>query len=275
MLCPSSTSLGWRGESSMRRSHRFRPPLQPPPSKYVRAPPPFCSYIDLPSGDSWMVIAGSSRGDLRRALDCGPYIIRAGRYIHNRRMRLARVRRGGGLCLAVKAENGWMETPTTLVEISAGAEPTPEGEPIPNPEFGPLLSDPCKIICIGRNYSEHAREMGNSDSPWPEVFLRLPTTVTGPFDEIKVPAVSDHVDYEGELAVVIGRGGRHISAADAHDAILGYTIVNDISVRDWQKRGQQFTPGKNFDGTLPVGPELVTADELDMSDLALETRLNG
>jgi 2-keto-4-pentenoate hydratase/2-oxohepta-3-ene-1,7-dioic acid hydratase in catechol pathway len=130
-------------------------------------------------------------------------------------------------------------------------------------------------VCVGRNYREHVSEMGNDESPWPETFLRLPSTVTGPYDEIKLPAQSEQVDYEGELAVVIGRGGRNIPAAEAERAIFGYTIVNDVSVRDWQRRGQQWTPGKNFDGTLPVGPELVTADELDWRDRGLETRLNG
>jgi 2-keto-4-pentenoate hydratase/2-oxohepta-3-ene-1,7-dioic acid hydratase in catechol pathway len=138
-----------------------------------------------------------------------------------------------------------------------------------------VLDHPSRIICVGRNYSEHTREMGNIESPWPETFLRLPSTVIGPHDEIRLPAVSEQVDYEGELAVLIGRGGRHIPAAEAEQAILGYTIVNDVSVRDWQRRGQQWTPGKNFDGTLPVGPELVSSDELDWRDLKLETRVNG
>jgi 2-keto-4-pentenoate hydratase/2-oxohepta-3-ene-1,7-dioic acid hydratase in catechol pathway len=190
-------------------------------------------------------------------------------------LRLAQVRRDGRLSLAVKTDAGWVEAPGTLAGAAANGIETPDGEPLHGPEFGPLLDHPGKIICVGRNYSEHVNEMGNVESPWPETFLRLPNTVTGPYDEIKVPAVSSHVDYEGELAVVIGRGGRHIPAAEAEQAIFGYTIVNDVSIRDWQRRGQQWTPGKNFDGTLPVGPELVTADELDWRDLKLETRVNG
>ena len=87
--------------------------------------------------------------------------------------------------------------------------------------------------------------------------------------------MSECVDFEAELAIVIGRGGRNIAAKEAEQAIFGYTVVNDVSIRDWQKRGQQWTPGKNFDGTLPVGPELVTADELDVGNLHLESRLNG
>jgi 2-keto-4-pentenoate hydratase/2-oxohepta-3-ene-1,7-dioic acid hydratase in catechol pathway len=107
------------------------------------------------------------------------------------------------------------------------------------------------------------------------VFLRIDTTVTGPFDDVPIPALSEKLDYEGELAVVIGREGRHIAAADALDHVLGFCVANDISARDWQWRGGQWTPGKNFDGTLPLGPELVTPDELSWDDALLETRLNG
>jgi acylpyruvate hydrolase len=138
-----------------------------------------------------------------------------------------------------------------------------------------VLDDLRRIICVGRNYAEHNREMGGTESAWPETFLRLSSTVIGPGDPIRIPDVSEQVDYEGELGVVIGTGGRHIAAEDAERHVLGYTAVNDVSVRDWQKRGQQFTPGKNFDGTLPVGPKLVSAGELDWRGLGLETRLNG
>jgi acylpyruvate hydrolase len=192
-------------------------------------------------------------------------------------VRLAQIRQNGVLRLAVKTDAGWVGAPGTLrlADVAATGLEAPRGEPVDNPEFGPFLDEPGKLICVGRNYSEHARELGNAESPWPETFLRLPTTVTGPHDEIRVPAVSHQVDYEGELGFVIGKPGRHIPASQAEQHVFGYTIVNDVTVRDWQKRGQQFTPGKNFDGTLPVGPELVTADELDWRGLKLETRLNG
>jgi acylpyruvate hydrolase len=132
-----------------------------------------------------------------------------------------------------------------------------------------------RIICVGRNYAEHSREMGDPPPTWPETFLRLASTVIGPDEPIRIPAVSEQVDYEGELAVVIGTGGRHVPATEAEQHIRGYTIANDVSVRDWQRRGQQFTPGKNFDATLPVGPRVVPAAELDPSKLRLETRLNS
>jgi acylpyruvate hydrolase len=200
-------------------------------------------------------------------------------------VRLAHVRHNGELRLAVKADGAWVDVAEATGDegmstlsgyLARGAELLDlSGHARNKPEFGPVLDDPRRIICVGRNYGEHTREMGNTESPWPETFLRLPSTVIGPHDEIRLPAVSEQVDYEGELAVVIGRGGRHIPAAEAEQVILGYTIVNDVSVRDWQRRGQQWTPGKNFDGTLPVGPELVTADELDWRELELETRVNG
>lgn len=142
-------------------------------------------------------------------------------------------------------------------------------------ELGPPIDAPRRIICVGRNYRDHAEEMGGDLPTWPETFLRMPSTVIGPADEVRAPSVSECVDYEAELAIVIGRGGRNIAAKDADQAILGYTCVNDVSIRDWQKRGQQWTSGKNFDGTLPVGPEIVTADELDIGNLHLESRLNG
>jgi acylpyruvate hydrolase len=177
----------------------------------------------------------------------------------------------------VNTGSGWVEAPgePRLREVAASGLEVPDAEPIGHPQFGPLLDHPGKLICVWRNYGEHARELGNPESAWPETFLRLPSTLIGPGDEIRVPAVSTQVDYEGELALVIGKGGRHIPASRAEQHVFGYTIANDVTVRDWQWRGQQFTPGKNFDGTLPVGPDLVTADELDWRGLRLETRLNG
>ncbi len=150
-----------------------------------------------------------------------------------------------------------------------GATPAP---PVPT---GAVHDSPERIFCVGRNYAEHRNEFGNAPTPWPEVFLRLGSSVIGPYDDVLRPSVSERLDYEGELALIIGRPGRHIAAAEALTHVFGYTVANDVSVRDWQHRGRQWTGGKNFDATLPLGPVLVTADELDASDLALSTRLNG
>jgi 2-keto-4-pentenoate hydratase/2-oxohepta-3-ene-1,7-dioic acid hydratase in catechol pathway len=136
------------------------------------------------------------------------------------------------------------------------------------------LAPGARIFCVGRNYATHRDELRNSPTPWPEVFLRLPSTAAAADADIVVPAASSRFDYEGELGVIIGRGGRNIPATDASDHVGGLCVVNDFTARDWQWRGKQWTPGKNFDRTLPVSPA-VEAAGIDWSDLALETRLNG
>ncbi len=143
-------------------------------------------------------------------------------------------------------------------------------------ELGPAVPAPGRILCLGLNYREHALEGGRKEAPtWPEAFVRGTGSVLGPYADLVKPAFSAHFDYEGELGVVIGSGGRYIAAEDALSAVAGYVVLNDASAREWQRAGTQWTPGKNFDGSMPVGPEIVTVDELDLSDLALTTRLNG
>jgi len=208
-------------------------------------------------------------------------------------MRLAHVRDGSRLRLHAASGGAWIDVGSAagderLDTLSGLLEGGPDAwdrvrgaiEPgaAPAADPGPLaavLDRPGRVFCVGRNYVEHVEEFKNVAAPWPEVFLRLDSTVTGPFDDIPRPSLTDRLDYEGELGVVIGRGGRHIAAADALAHVFGYTVTNDLSVRDWQQRGKQWTAGKNFDGTLPVGPHVVTADELDGTDLALTTRVNG
>ena len=142
-------------------------------------------------------------------------------------------------------------------------------------EFAPAVPAPERILCLGLNYREHALEGGRSVPTWPDTFVRGHQTLIGPYADLVKPALSDTFDYEGELGIVIGAGGRYIPASKALDAIAGFTVLNDASVRDWQRAGSQWTPGKNFDGTMPIGPEVVTPDEVDVSDLALTTELNG
>ena len=110
---------------------------------------------------------------------------------------------------------------------------------------------------------------------WPETFVRGTDSVTAPYGDLVKPELSSRFDYEGELGVVIGRGGRYIAADDALDAVAGFVVLNDATAREWQRASSQWTPGKNFDGTMPIGPELVTTDEIDASDVELTTRLNG
>lgn len=121
---------------------------------------------------------------------------------------------------------------------------------------------PGKIICIGLNYSDHAAETGQAIPAFPVVFAKYNNTVIGPGDSIILPKVTQQVDYEAELGVVIGRTARHVSEADALSYVGGYLIVNDVSARDYQNRTSQWTMGKTFDTFAPMGPALVTADEI-------------
>jgi 2-keto-4-pentenoate hydratase/2-oxohepta-3-ene-1,7-dioic acid hydratase in catechol pathway len=142
--------------------------------------------------------------------------------------------------------------------------------------FAPVIPDPDKVICIGLNYAEHVRETGRTVTEKPALFPRFSGCQVGHLQPMIKPAVSDEFDYEGELAVIIGTAGRHITAEDALAHVAGYACYNDGSIRDWQRHTSQFLPGKNFAGTGSFGPWMVTADEIpDPSQLSLETRLNG
>ncbi|MEP7022596.1 MAG: fumarylacetoacetate hydrolase family protein [Actinomycetota bacterium] len=143
-------------------------------------------------------------------------------------------------------------------------------------DFAPAVPEPARILCLGLNYREHALEGGRQVPTWPEAFVRGRDSVLGPYADLVKPTLTERFDYEGELGIVIGSGGgRYIPRAKAFDAIAGYVVLNDASARDWQRAGTQWTAGKNFEGSMPIGPELVTTDELDISDLALTTVLNG
>jgi 2-keto-4-pentenoate hydratase/2-oxohepta-3-ene-1,7-dioic acid hydratase in catechol pathway len=141
-------------------------------------------------------------------------------------------------------------------------------------KFRPLIPQPNKILCAGVNYRSHAAEVGRELPKQPSMFIRFADTLVGHDGEMIRPKISDNFDYEGELTLVIGKGGRHIPAEHALDHVAGYTIFVDGSVRDYQKFS--VTSGKNWPGTGPLGPWLVTADEIpDPSKLTLTTRLNG
>jgi 2-keto-4-pentenoate hydratase/2-oxohepta-3-ene-1,7-dioic acid hydratase in catechol pathway len=136
---------------------------------------------------------------------------------------------------------------------------------------------PGKTICIGLNYRAHAIEGGNPIPDYPAVFLRVATSLLGPREAMIYPEVSDQLDYEAELAVVIGKSATNVSAADALDHVAGYSCFNDGSVRNYQRLSSQWTMGKNFDKTGGFGPELVTPDELPAggAPLRIVSRLNG
>jgi 2-keto-4-pentenoate hydratase/2-oxohepta-3-ene-1,7-dioic acid hydratase in catechol pathway len=145
-------------------------------------------------------------------------------------------------------------------------------------ELLPVVPHPPKIICVARNYGEHAAEAKVELLEVPNLFIRFPRSLVAHGAPILVPKVSSQVDWEAELAVVIGRPGKHISAAQAYEHVAGYAPFNDVSIRDWQLRKPpiQFGAGKNFDGSGPFGPELVTRDEVPRPDqLPIELQLNG
>jgi 2-keto-4-pentenoate hydratase/2-oxohepta-3-ene-1,7-dioic acid hydratase in catechol pathway len=170
--------------------------------------------------------------------------------------------------------------PDLKTYLSSGAKPTIPANaprhPLNTITFLPPITNPDKIICIGLNFMKHILE-GNRPVPTqPTIFTRFANSQTGHLQPLVRPAISDHFDFEGELALVVGKAGRHISRADAASHIAGYSCYNDGSVRDWQHHTTQFTPGKNFHATGGFGPWLVTPDEFgDSANATLITRLNG
>lgn len=141
---------------------------------------------------------------------------------------------------------------------------------------GATLLPPCvptKIVCVGRNYADHAKELGNEAPAEPIIFLKPVSALLPPNGIIERPAISNRVDHEGELAIIIGQRAKHVKAADWRDYVLGFSCANDVTARDIQKRDVQFTRGKSFDTFCPIGPCIET--DLDVSDLALTVRVNG
>ena len=142
--------------------------------------------------------------------------------------------------------------------------------------YNPVIPNPDKIICAGLNYHAHIEETGRKETPNPVLFSRYAGSQIGHNEPLVKPLESDMFDYEGEVAVIIGKEGRRISEATAMEYVAGYAPYNDGSVRDWQRHTHQFLPGKNFEGTGGFGPWMTTADEIeDYTKLKLTTRLNG
>ncbi|MBR0796693.1 fumarylacetoacetate hydrolase family protein [Bradyrhizobium jicamae] len=142
--------------------------------------------------------------------------------------------------------------------------------------FDPVIPNPDKIICVGLNYRDHVAETGRTVTEKPALFARYAGSQIGHLAPLVTPKVSDEFDYEGELAVIIGKSGRHIAARDALAHVAGYACYNEGSIRDWQRHTTQFLSGKTFAGTGAFGPWMVTSDEIaDPSKLTLETRING
>jgi 2-keto-4-pentenoate hydratase/2-oxohepta-3-ene-1,7-dioic acid hydratase in catechol pathway len=140
----------------------------------------------------------------------------------------------------------------------------------------PVIPNPGKIFCVGLNYKSHVAEMKRADSEYPAIFIRFADSLTAHDAPLPKPAGTQRFDFEGELAVIIGKGGRHIAPDQAWDHIAGYACFMDGTARDWQRHTHQWGPGKNFPKTGPLGPFMATRDVItDVNTLTLETRLNG
>jgi acylpyruvate hydrolase len=207
-------------------------------------------------------------------------------------VRLATINTSAGLRLHVRGRSGYvdlaeatgnprfgdvqsfLEDGVTAMD-AARAAAAGGGREFQPEEFGPSVPAPERILCLGLNYSEHIAEGGRQTPSFPDAFVRSRETVIAPYADLVRPALTSRYDYEGELGIVIGAGGRYIPADKAMDAIAGFTVLNDASARDWQRAASQWTAGKNFDGSMPLGPEIVTPDEVNILDVALTTTLNG
>jgi 2-keto-4-pentenoate hydratase/2-oxohepta-3-ene-1,7-dioic acid hydratase in catechol pathway len=214
-------------------------------------------------------------------------------------MRMASWQWGGRDHVGTVSPDGREATPLAVADASRGVLPLIQmlarGESLPSPSSARLpvevitlrapLPRPLRsLFCVGRNYHAHAAELATTvfsttmpSDPWPIVFGKLPECVIGPFDAVQmpVPAASVQIDYESELAVVIGRSGRDIPRSRAMDHVCGYTIVNDVTARDVQMRHQQWDLGKSFDTFCPMGPWIVTSDELDGRTTRVRGWVNG
>ncbi|MFC9502774.1 fumarylacetoacetate hydrolase family protein [Streptomyces sp. NPDC057002] len=196
-------------------------------------------------------------------------------------MRLATLRVGDGTRAARREGDSYVLLPDADLGVLlgsggdwAGAAAGAEGERVAASDavFAPLVPHPNKVICLGLNYATHIKEMGRDTPQYPTLFAKYDGSLIGAYDEVTMPLVSDRVDWEAELGFVIGRAARHVPKAKALDYVAGYTVVNDVTVRDYQRRTREFLAGKTFEATTPVGPELVTADEFGGAEPDLEIR---
>jgi 2-keto-4-pentenoate hydratase/2-oxohepta-3-ene-1,7-dioic acid hydratase in catechol pathway len=192
-------------------------------------------------------------------------------------VKLARIRsETGAPQLAVQNGDGFHPVDGDVTSVIAGGAPEPAGGAIATAELlAPV--EPSKIVCIGLNYLDHIRECNLEVPQVPLVFAKFPSSLVGPTEPIRIPTgLTTRVDWEVELAVVIGRRARDVSRQDALDHVFGYTVANDVSARDLQFSDGQWVRGKSLDTFCPVGPVVVTADEIpDPQALRLTTRVNG
>ncbi|MEU5269052.1 fumarylacetoacetate hydrolase family protein [Streptomyces hygroscopicus] len=196
-------------------------------------------------------------------------------------MRLATLRTAEGTRAARRDGESYVLLPHSDVSslLNSGenwleAAGAADGERLADAEadFAPVVPHPNKIICLGLNYATHIKEMGRDTPRYPTLFAKYDGSLIGAHDPITLPKVSDTVDWEAELAFVIGRAARHVPKSDALQYVAGYSVANDVTVREYQRRTREFLAGKTFEGTTPIGPELVTADEFGGKEPDLEIR---
>lgn len=156
-----------------------------------------------------------------------------------------------------------------LAEVATG----PSHE-LATADLAPVVTAPGKIVCVGLNYRNHILEMGRELPRYPTLFTKYPEALIGPHDDIQVPPESDRIDWEAELAVVIGTTVRRATGAQAREAIAGYTVLNDVTMRDWQYRSPQWFQGKSWENSTPLGPVLVTPEEL-AADAVMTAAVDG
>ncbi len=187
-------------------------------------------------------------------------------------MRLATIRLADGRTEAARVDGeravllGHADVGALLRDGGLGAAARPVGAedttvPLAGADLAPVVPTPGKILCVGLNYRNHIREMGRELPEFPTLFAKYPEALVGPRDGIRLPPETERLDWEGELALVIGTAVRRAGPTEARAAIAGYAVLNDITARDWQYRGPQWLQGKTFEGTTPFGPLLVTPDE--------------
>ncbi|WP_314225300.1 fumarylacetoacetate hydrolase family protein [Streptomyces zaehneri] len=167
---------------------------------------------------------------------------------------------------ALLAENGWRE----LAAGAGGARHALDGL-----DYAPVVPRPQKIFCVGLNYRSHILEMGRELPQYPTLFAKFPAVLIGAYDDIVLPAASQAIDWEGEMAVVIGARARNVTAEEVNGRIAGYAVLNDVTARDWQYRTKEWLQGKNFEATTPFGPVLVTSDEAGAGSRQLITEVDG
>jgi len=198
-------------------------------------------------------------------------------------MRFVTIRTAGGIRAArLEGDEGIeLDAPDVAAVLADGIQSVAEATgaervPLSRVDLAPVVPNPSKIICLGLNYKSHITEMSGELPSHPTLFAKFASALTGARDPLPIPSASNAVDWEAELGIVIGRRVRNVRGDEARDAIGGYTIVNDISMRDWQWRTTEWLQGKTWEACTPAGPAVVTPDEVDhAADLLLRCEVDG